>query len=210
VDPRVVSEQSGLTSDSRPEGGASYLRNLKSQEGGNPLPAKENSSSTSHSSYPREERRRVPRYRCGGSVEFKSEGNDVRMWGTLTDISLHGCYVEMTTTFPVGTKVELQLESLGIRVHAFGVVRVSYPFLGMGISLTEIDPGQQRQLEQLLSALAGESPLPTPPKPATKIAEAVASSDPNALLEAIHRFFDKNKALTREEFAALAKRCRKK
>src|SRR5262249_14332144 len=82
--------------------------------------------------------------------------------------------------------------------------------LGVGISLTEVDPGQQRQLEQLLSILAGESPLPTPPKPAVKTAEAVSSSDPVVLIEAIHRFFDKNKALTREEFTALAMRCRKK
>ncbi|HEY6302122.1 MAG TPA: hypothetical protein VIX14_03565, partial [Terriglobales bacterium] len=36
--------------------------------------------------------------------------------GTLTDVSLHGCYLEMNTTFPVGTKVKLVLKSFGVRV----------------------------------------------------------------------------------------------
>jgi len=33
------------------------------------------------------ERRQSPRLRCSGSVDFRADGSDVRMWGTLTDIS---------------------------------------------------------------------------------------------------------------------------
>ena len=55
------------------------------------------------------------------------------MWGTLTDISLHGCYVEMNATSPIDTKVDLVLKSFGIRIEVSGTVRTSYPFLGMGI-----------------------------------------------------------------------------
>src|SRR6202140_5885079 len=79
------------------------------------------------------------------------------MWGTVTDVSLHGCYVEMNTTFPVDTKVGLVLKSFGIRIEAPGTVRASYPFLGMGICFAEIKPAQQLQLKQLLAALAGRS-----------------------------------------------------
>ncbi len=68
--------------------------------------------------------------------------------------------VEMNTTFPVGTKVNLVLKSFGIRVQAPGTVRATYPFLGMGICFAEIEPEQQLQLKQLLAALAGHSAVP--------------------------------------------------
>jgi PilZ domain len=70
----------------------------------------------------------------------------VRIWGTVTDISLHGCYVEMNTTLPVGTKVDLVLKSFGVRIEAPGTVRASYPFLGMGICFAEIQLVQQLHL----------------------------------------------------------------
>jgi hypothetical protein len=73
---------------------------------------------------------------------------DARMWGTVTDVSLHGCYVEMNTTFPAGTEVDLVLKSFGIRIETPGTVRASYPFLGMGICFAEMEPVQQMQLKQ--------------------------------------------------------------
>ena len=80
------------------------------------------------------------------------------MWGTLTDISAHGCYVEMSNTYPADTPVYLVLKSCGIRIQAPGTVRASYPGLGMGIRFAEIEPEQQAQLQQLLAMLAGRSP----------------------------------------------------
>src|SRR5258708_31839244 len=93
------------------------------------------------------ERRQSPRLRCSGSAELRTGASDARMWGTLTDVSLHGCYVEMNTTFPVGTKVDLVLKSFGIRIETPGTVRVSYPFLGMGASFAEVEPVHQLQLQ---------------------------------------------------------------
>src|SRR5208282_4990825 len=45
------------------------------------------------------ERRRSQRFQCSGSVELQPQDGSAHMWGALTDISLHGCYVEMPTTF---------------------------------------------------------------------------------------------------------------
>ena len=81
----------------------------------------------------------------------------MRLWGTLTDISLHGCYVEMNTTFPVDTKVDLVLKSCGVRIQVSGTVRASYPFLGMGVGFGKIEPEQQAHLKELLAALGGQS-----------------------------------------------------
>ena len=156
------------------------------------------------------ERRQSPRLRCSGSAEIRTEGNDVRMWGTVTDVSLHGCYVEMNTTFPVGTKVDLVLKSFGIRIEAPGEVRVSYPFLGMGICFAELEPVQQMQLKQLLAALSGRSAVSNGISAEEKsVNDALRSADPRAFLDEITEFFRKNQLLSRNEFHQIAKRIRR-
>src|SRR5712692_5743200 len=86
----------------------------------------------------RVERRRGIRYRCEGSAAFRAEGSDVRIWGSLSDISQDGCYIEMTATFPVATIANLVLEANGIRLRLKGRVQVNYPFLGMGMRFSEV------------------------------------------------------------------------
>src|SRR5512140_2377451 len=84
------------------------------------------------------ERRRGPRYKCEGSVAFKTEGIDMKTWATFTDISLGGCYVELAATLPIRTPLNMVLDVKGVRVEVNGIVRTSYPLVGMGIEFTEI------------------------------------------------------------------------
>jgi hypothetical protein len=193
--------------------GATYLRRLKEQqEPAASDPAARSATPPAQIAPERAERRRSPRYRCQGSAEFRAGDSDVRVWGTLTDISRHGCYVEMTSTFPAGTVVDLGMEVQGIRVRARATVCVSYPLLGMGIAFTEIERSQEAHLEQILSIL-GEHPGPIAPDPALteqhEVEEAVATVDPNALLEGITRFFALNRLLSRKEFIGIAKQTRR-
>jgi hypothetical protein len=156
------------------------------------------------------ERRQSPRLRCSGSAEFRTEASDVRMWGTVTDVSLHGCYVEMNTTFPVGTKVDIVLKSFGIRIETPGTVRASYPFLGMGICFAEIQPVQLLHLKDLLTALGGRSSVSNGISAGEKsVKEALRSADPRAFLDEITEFFQKNQLLSRSEFHQIAKRARR-
>ena len=128
----------------------------------------------------------------------------MRIWGTVTDISLNGCYVEMNTTFPVGTKVDLVLKSFGVRIEAPGTVRASYPFLGMGICFAEIEPVQQMQL---LAALAGRSAVSNGiSAEENSVKDSFASGDPKSCLDGIAEFFQKNQLLSRNEFHQIAKR----
>jgi hypothetical protein len=193
-----------------------YLRRLKGAaleavpadavaRGGGGAPPAANSNSIAW-----KERRQSPRLRCSGSAEFRAEGNDARMWGTVTDVSLHGCYVEMNTTFPVDTKVGLVLKSFGIRIEAPGTVRASYPFLGMGICFAEIEPAQQIQLKKLLAALAGRSAVSNGMSAdENNLKDSLASADPKSFLDGIAEFFQKNQTLSRDEFHQIAKRARR-
>jgi PilZ domain len=215
VDPDVYPVQPGVAPDSRKsEDTTNYLRRLKDAAeqdmrsapatGASPGPA------TASNAPVTVERRRSPRLTCTGSAEFRAEGSDVRMWGTLQDVSLHGCYVEMNATFPAGTRVSLALEALGIRVQVQGSVRVSYPFLGMGICFTEIEPGEQQHLEQLLAALARQNAPPNPEQTRDSgLQDVLVTADPKAVLDGIRQFFESKRLLSRDEFCQIAKQARR-
>jgi len=215
VDPRIYRPQPDLTPDSsNGDEGVDYLRRLK---GSAPEGAPADAAARGGSEAPAaaksvvwKERRQSPRLRCSGSAEFRTEASDVRIWGTVTDVSLHGCYVEMNTTFPVGTKVDLVLKSFGIRIETPGEVRASYPFLGMGICFAGIQPVQQLHLKDLLTALAGRSAVSSGISSAEKSVKDVSgTADPKAFLDEITEFFQKNQLLSRNEFHQIAKRARR-
>lgn len=213
MDPNIHFELPGLPQDrGHTEDNAAYLRRLKAQQTGDAQPRAEADGKipAATGSPDGKERRRSPRFQCSGSVEFKAEGSDIRMWGTVTDISLHGCYVEMSTTFPVNTKASLVLESAGVRLHAQATVRTSYPFLGMGMCFREIEPGQQAQLKEILAALAEQKGFRTDvPLEQADLQELLASVDPRACIDEIAEFFKKSAALSRDEFYEIAKRVRR-
>jgi hypothetical protein len=134
------------------------------------------------------------------------------MWGTLSDVSLHGCYVEMNNTFPVNTRVNLRLEAMGIRAQMQAVVRVSYPFLGMGLCFLKIEPGQLMLLERLLAALSEPASAPDPslrPTHTETSTHSLADVDPKVMLDGLTEFFRGNSQLSREEFYHIAKRARR-
>jgi PilZ domain len=155
------------------------------------------------------ERRRHPRYKCAGSAELRKEGTTVRTWGTFTDISQSGCYVEMQATFPPETKTELVLELNEIRVCAKAIVRVTYPFLGMGLVFTEIREQDRVLLAKILEFVVGAAqggagcvPRQEPEKKASN--ENVPElKNHKAVLDALLRHFDQQENLTRERFLSL-------
>jgi len=212
VDPHI--EQPGSSPDSsKGEDGGNYLRRLKGDpaEGASAdAAAKGRGRTPGATTIPAsKERRQSPRLRCSGSVEFRAEGNDTRMWGTLTDLSLHGCYVEMNTTFPVDTRVDLVLKSFGIRILALGTVRATYPFLGMGICFAELEPTEKLQLKQLLAALAGRRAANGAPAEENGVKETLKAADPRAFLDEVTAFFQKSPLLSRDDFHQIAKRARR-
>lgn len=161
MDPSVLSEQSSMPKHGERAGddGTAYLRGLKTHDTGESTPH-ETKTATATPAPDAQERRNTRRYQCAGSVELRVGG--ARLWGTLRDISLHGCYVEMATTFPVGTEVNLALESGGVWVRAGATVRATYPSLGMGMSFTELATTQELHLKEILTAAAQRRAILSP------------------------------------------------
>jgi hypothetical protein len=158
-------------------------------------------------SSPSTEKRRHPRYKCEGSVEFRTESIDVRTWATVSDISTSGCYVEMQATSQVGTRVDMVIEVNGTRMRGKGVVKTSYPLLGMGIAFTEIAEADQSRLQDIVQRLSdGNSRSELKPRSSPAVFAApdlLMITDPAAALSAVAKFFQSNRALSREEFTEL-------
>ena len=158
-----------------------------------------------------QERRRSPRYKCEGSAQFRTEGSDVKTWGSFTDLSLNGCYVEMTATFPVGGMVDLLLELNGIRVNVRGEVRVSYPCLGMGIAFREMSAEDRARLLAMVQSVSAAA---IPVRKSLEEQAATASSsvglpvitNASAAVQALAQYFEGHIALSKEEFVRILRK----
>ena len=208
MNPYLSSEPGFVPDPKNNDNSVNYLRRLKAEtDGDSPLMP----LARQHPVAPiPSEKRRSPRFRCTGSVALTPDATETRMWGTLTDISLRGCYVEMSSTLPVDTKVELVMDASGFRIRAKGIVRISYPGLGMGILITELDPAQRQSLDELLAALAATANVSSSQLVQERTAaDAVDAVDPIPFLDELRRFFKSKTALTREEFIRIADRCQR-
>ncbi len=196
--------------------GVSYLMALKKSLDPAPSPASTLAAvDSSHPPAPNDanagdrfkgaEKRRSPRYKCEGSVELREEGCDVRTWAAFTDVSVHGCYVEAQATYPAGTMLHLKLEAHGFRVESKGTVRVSYPYLGMGIAFVDISEADLDQLKRLLASLSHHAVVMGPgiasSLPATDPLHAVPLlTRPDAAIQALVEFFENRQMLMRDDF----------
>lgn len=83
----------------------------------------------------------------------ETEQDDPPVHCQLTDLSLGGCYLEISSPFPVSTRVTLSMSAGSIELRAEGVVRVMHPEQGMGVEFTQTTPQHRQALEKFLSML---------------------------------------------------------
>ncbi len=212
--------QDNDSNDNDSNEGVTYLRALK-QMGGSaaaaaaaPAPdhaleehsgASTTIENSSEQQYKGAEKRRSRRYKCEGSAELRAENCEVRTWATFSDVSMHGCYVEAQATYPVGTVLHMKLEANGFRVETQGKVRVTYPYLGMGIAFAEMSAENQARLRELLGTISRPTVIMGPGMasslPARGPLDAVPLiADPAAALQALTEFFESRQMLMREDF----------
>ena len=160
------------------------------------------------------EKRRSIRYRCEGGAELREDGRDVRTWASFNDVSLHGCYVEAQATYPVGTILDMKLEANGIRVESKGKVRVTYPYLGMGIAFMEMSEENVGRLRELLSKISRPAIIMGPgiasSLPSTGPLDVPLIANPTAALEALTEFFENRQMLMRDDFLRILRKSQNK
>ena len=201
-----------------PGEGASYLSGLKQScapHAAGTAPAR-TESGASPQNRSDAEKRRSPRYKCQGSAHLREINSGVATWATFTDISLHGCYVEATATYRVGSVLALKIDVNGFRFETRGEVRVAYPNLGMGIFFTTMSDEDRERLRELLRSVSRPSVIPGNGGPSRipSVVRSVASapaanptiSNPRAALQALVDFFEDRQMLSREEFRRILRK----
>lgn len=83
----------------------------------------------------------------------EAEQDDPPIRCQLTDLSLGGCYLEIASPFPAGTRVALSMRAAGVEVRAQGVVRIMHPEKGMGIEFIQATKEERAAVERLLGVL---------------------------------------------------------
>jgi c-di-GMP-binding flagellar brake protein YcgR len=84
-----------------------------------------------------------------------SEQDDPPVRCHLTDLSMGGCYLQIASPFPVGTRVTLSMRAPGQELRAEGAVRVMHPDCGMGVEFTQSTSQHQEALEKFIAMLTG-------------------------------------------------------
>jgi len=86
------------------------------------------------------ERRRATRYPFVARAEIIDEKENVRTSSRISDLSLHGCYVEMMNPFPEGASVVIEIYTDTEFLEAHGTVARIEPKQGMGLAFDELPP----------------------------------------------------------------------
>jgi c-di-GMP-binding flagellar brake protein YcgR len=83
----------------------------------------------------------------------EAEQDDPPIRCQLTDLSVGGCYLEISSPFPASSRVALSMRAGGVEVRAQGVVRIMHPDKGMGIEFTQATPEHRAAVEKFLGVL---------------------------------------------------------
>jgi hypothetical protein len=83
------------------------------------------------------ERRRSPRIPFLASAEIIDETENTRSTSQLSDLSLHGCFVQLPNPFPEGTPVTIEIYKDEVFVETAATVAYFMPKRGMGLTFTE-------------------------------------------------------------------------
>jgi hypothetical protein len=108
------------------------------------------------------ERRVANRHICAGGISIYSPGTKKFMRGTVADLSLSGCYVEMMAPLNVGDKVALVLQVRDTEMRATAEVRTSHPGMGMGLRFKDLAEKDRSSLKAVISMLERSNPTQEP------------------------------------------------
>jgi PilZ domain len=125
---------------------------------------------------PATEKRWHTRFECSGGASVRAEGPGYPIHGQVKDIAQGGAYIETLTPITVNTEVFVKMNVEGVAIESPGVVRTSYPMVGMGISFQNMSPENQEKINSIIQSIRNRS---TSPKNLTE--PAFASGIPDSV-----------------------------
>jgi hypothetical protein len=104
-----------------------------------------------------QERRRTPRYSFVASAEVVADASDARVAASVSELSLHGCYLDMTNPFPLNTPVSIKISAAHEVFHSKGRVIYLHPGIGAGVAFLDVAPEYRAVLESWLDTAGQET-----------------------------------------------------
>ena len=86
------------------------------------------------------ERRRSTRIPFAASAEIIDEAENTRSASQVSDLSLHGCFVQLPNPFPEGTAVTIEIYKDEDFVETPATVVYFLAKRGMGLTFTDMEP----------------------------------------------------------------------
>ncbi len=100
------------------------------------------------------EKRRTPRYVFFASAELFELKSEVRVASRVSELSLHGCYLDMMNPFPVDTLILLKIWADEQLFAAKARIIYAQPNMGAGVVFLEVEPQYQPILQHWLDEAA--------------------------------------------------------
>jgi hypothetical protein len=97
------------------------------------------------------EQRKAPRFPFVASAEVSEKASTTRVDARVTEISLHGCYLDMINPLPVGTTVFVKIVAQGETFEASATIVYSHPHLGVGLAFVAVRPQFAATLQKWLA-----------------------------------------------------------
>lgn len=103
------------------------------------------------------ERRAVPRYTFIATAEIIEPATDTHISGRVSEVSMHGCYVDILNTLPKDTIICVRITTDRGSFESAGKIIYVQENVGMGVSFVDTPQDQQTVLAAWMRQLAGES-----------------------------------------------------
>jgi hypothetical protein len=97
--------------------------------------------------------RKHTRYRCQNSIEIHVQ-EGASFWGSVADLSLGGCYVEIPIPLELGKRLKVGIWFGQTKVWAEARVAHSSPGMGVGLVFTQISDQDLDQIRRYLESLS--------------------------------------------------------
>jgi hypothetical protein len=86
------------------------------------------------------ERRGTPRYIFIASAELYEERTDVRVATRVSELGLHGCYLDMMNPCPAGTVILLKIFAGDLTFQSKAKIVYATPNVGAGVLFLDVEP----------------------------------------------------------------------
>jgi len=100
------------------------------------------------------ERRRTPRYIFIASAELYDEASDVRVASRVSELSLHGCYLDMMNPFPPNTIIRLKIFAGDLTFQSKARVIYSTSNVGAGVAFIDVEPKYEYMIKRWMEEAA--------------------------------------------------------